>query len=160
MGDEYSLNVKIITNIDNKINNDEIEITIKASNNSLELTNIINSIQEVSNSSSMILGKKQNKIYILQIDDIILFYSSNNNIYCKTLSDEYIVNKKIYEIEQNYCNKFIRISKSHIINVSCIESFDLSYIGNIIVKLKNGETQNVAKRRIPQVMKFINSLKS
>ncbi len=154
------MNVKIITNISDNVNNDEIEVTISASKSSVELTNIINSIQAVSNSNSVIAGKKENKIYILPIDDIILFYSSNNNIYCKTLSNEYIVDKKIYEIEQSYSNKFIRISKSYIVNVLYIESFDLSYIGNIIVKLKNGETQNVAKRRMPQVMKFINSLKS
>lgn len=153
------MNVKIITNIDKSINNDEIEITIKASNNCLELNNIINSIEEVSKANSVILGKKGNKVYILPIEDIVLFYSSNNNVCCKTLSDEYVVNKKIYEIEQNYSNKFIRISKSYIVNVSFIESFDLGYIGNIIVKLKNGETQNVAKRRIAEVMKFINSLK-
>ena len=139
------MNVKVITNIDKSINNDEIDI--------------INSIEEVSKANSVILGKKGNKVYILPIEDIVLFYSSNNNVCCKTLSDEYVVNKKIYEIEQNYSNKFIRISKSYIVNVSFIESFDLGYIGNIIVKLKNGETQNVAKRRIAEVMKFINSLK-
>ncbi len=153
------MNVKVITNIDKSINNDEIEITIKASSNCIELNNIINSIEEVSKANSVILGKKGNKVYILPIEDIVLFYSSNNNVCCKTLSDEYVVNKKIYEIEQNYSNKFIRISKSYIVNVSFIESFDLGYIGNIIVKLKNGETQNVAKRRIAEVMKFINSLK-
>ena len=40
------------------------------------------------------------------------------------------------------------MSNSTIINIQFVECFDVSTIGNIIVKLKNGMTEHVSKRRV------------
>lgn len=153
------MDIKISANLDKSFAPDTIEVIINASSNSTELQNIIENIQKFTNSKNVIIGKKNNKIFMVPINEIIMFYTSENNILCKTSTDEFKIDKKIYELEDSYSN-FIRISKSCIINISYIDYFDLKYIGNVIVKLKNGDIQNVAKRRIPKVMKFLNSLNS
>lgn len=65
----------------------------------------------------------------------------------------------MYELENMDRKHFIRISKSCIININYVESFDLTYVGNITVKLENGLIENVSKRKIPDVMHFLNSFK-
>ena len=153
------MNVKISTIFDNSLESNSIEINIKASKNSKQLQTSINNIESISNSTDILIGKNENKIYIIPIKDIILFYSDNNNNYCKTSKGDFRINKRMYELENMDRKHFIRISKSCIININYVESFDLTYVGNITVKLENGLIENVSKRKIPDVMHFLNSFK-
>lgn len=150
------MEIKIASNIDHSLPDNVIEVVIHASENSLELQKIINSIQSIANHIDTIIGKNGNEVFIIPIQDIILFYSLEQTIYCKTKKGDFKINRKLYELEELIDKKqFIRISNSCIANINFIESFDLSYIGNIIVKFKNGDQEYVSKRRIPHVMKFL-----
>lgn len=153
------MDIKIVTNLDDSLDPNLIEVLIKAANNSEELQNVINNIQSISHDITVMIGKKENKIYILRTKDIVVFYASNNHVYCKTMEEEFQVDKRMYELEEIGQGKFIRISKSCIVNLDFVTHFDLTYLGNIIVKLKNGDTQNVSKRKIPEMMRFLHSLK-
>ena len=75
----------------------------------------------------------------------------NNN-----LKDDEIEVIIMYELEESLPQKsFIRISNSCIANVEHIESFDLSKIGNIIIKFVDGSIEYVSKRKISSIMKFL-----
>lgn len=150
------MKIKINTNINNELNNDEIEININASKQSDTLNKIIENLQSISDNIETIIGEKDNKISIIDVQEIMCFYSREQNNYCKTKNTEYKIKKKLYELEENLNKKeFIRISNSCIVNIKYIESFDLSRIGNIIIRFCNGATENVSKRRISSVMKFL-----
>lgn len=150
------MKVKINTNISDEVNKDEIEITIKASENSVILNKIIENIQSVSENIDTLIGSKDNNIFIINIQDTICFYSKDQSNYCKTQNGEFRIKKKLYELEESLDKKvFIRISNSCIVNIKFVESFDLSRIGNIIVKFLDGSIKHVSKRRISSVMKFL-----
>lgn len=153
------LKIKILTQIDETMETESIEVTIKANSNSKQLQEIVQSIQSISENSNMLIGKKENKVFIIAIKNIVMFYTSENNTYCKTMQEQYKIDKKLYELEEMNQNQFIRISKSCIVNINFVDSFDFTYLGNIFVKLKNGEIQSVSKRKIPEITKFLNSLK-
>lgn len=150
------MKVKINTNISDNLKEDEIEIIINASKNSDELNKIIDNIQLISQDIDTIIGTENNNIYIINISDIICFYSKDQNNYVKTTKGHFKIKKRLYELEDSLNkNKFIRISNSCIINVNFITSFDLGKVGNIIVKFSDGSLESVSKRRIPYVMKFL-----
>lgn len=150
------MKVKINTNLSDDIGDDDIEITIKASKNCSILNKIIENIQYVSNQMDTIIGIKENNISIINVQDILYFYSREQSNYCKTKAGEFKIKKKMYELEENLNkNNFIRISNSCIANVKYIKSFDLSIVGNITVLFSDGTSQIVSKRRISNVMKFL-----
>lgn len=150
------MEIKIHTNISNELKEDEIEIVINASRNSNMLNKIIDNIQSITNSMDTIVGIKENNFSIINVMEVQSFYSKEQNNYCKTEKEEFRIKKKLYELEESLDkNTFIRISNSCIVNVKYIKSFDLSTIGNIVVKFLDGTSENVSKRRIPYVIKFL-----
>ena len=103
-----------------------------------------------------IIGYNKNELYILPIENVIMFYTENQKCYCKTNDEDYLIKKRLYELEEILNqNQFIRISNSYIVNVKYIKSFDLNYIGNIRVRLKNDDLLNVSKRRTSKILKFL-----
>lgn len=120
------------------------------------LKSIVETIQSISNNIDTIVGIKENNLSIINVMEVMSFYSKDQNNYCKTEKGEFRIKKRLYELEESLDkNTFIRISNSCIINVKYIKSFDLSTIGNIIVKFLDGTSENVSKRRISYVIKFL-----
>lgn len=148
------MNIKIYTNLSNQ--KDEIEVIINAPQNANEVNQIIENIQAISNQIDTIVGEKENKLFIIPVNEIICFYAKEKNNYGKTKEGEFRIKKKLYELEENLNKKqFIRISNSCIANVKFIQNFDLSKIGDILVHFTDGTKEYVSKRRISQVLKFL-----
>ena len=83
------------------------------------------------------------------------FYSNGKNNYCKTVDNKtYKIRSKLYEIE-NIDDSFIRISKKCIVNVNFVKCFDMGETGKIIVKLYDDTEEKVSRRRIKDVLKFL-----
>ena len=101
-----------------------------------------------------ILVKQDNEYIQIDYQDIILFYSDKKYIYCKTKNGEYKINNSLSKIE-NEENDFIRISKSCMINIKYLDSFDMGETGIIVVKLKDGTEEIVSRRRVKEILKYI-----
>ena len=101
-----------------------------------------------------ILVKQDNEYIQIDYQDIILFYSDKKYIYCKTKNGEYKINTSLSKIE-NEENDFIRISKSCMINIKYLDSFDMGETGIIVVKLKDGTEEIVSRRRVKEILKYI-----
>ncbi len=148
------MDINVATNISKEFKN--IEIIIKAPEITEEVKIITNSIMEISKSVKQIIGTKDNKIYLLTIDEIICFYSEDKNNYCKTLKGTFKIKEKLYELEEKLIyGDFVRISNSCIINLKYVDSFDTSIIGTIEVLFKDGTKEYVSRRRVKEVMRKI-----
>lgn len=142
------MNINVRTNI-SKDYGEDIEIIINTSNYTKEVEKITETLSKISNEIDVVIARKENEISVINVNDIIMFYSNEQSNYCKTETGDYIIKYKLYELEDLLPKKqFIRISNSTIINIQFVECFDVSTIGNIIVKLKNGITEYASKRRI------------
>lgn len=150
------MNIKLTTNI-SKDHGDDIEVIINASKITKELENIINLINETSNEGiNTILGKNNNKISIIDVDEIMYIYSEAQSNYCKTERGTFKIAEKLYELEEKLSNNnFIRISNSSIINIKYVDCFDVGIVGTILVKFIDNSTQYVSRRRVQTVMKFL-----
>lgn len=148
------MDINVATNISKEFKN--IEIIIKAPEMTEEVKSITDSIIEMSNSAKQIIGTKDNRIYLLTMDEIMSFYSQERNNYCKTQNGIFKIKEKLYELEAKLTKgNYVRISNSCIINLKYVDSFDTSIIGTIEVIFKDGTKEYVSRRRVKDVMKKI-----
>lgn len=146
--------MKINTNISNEFK--ELSVIINAPEMTEEIQNIIKYIFSINTNINQIFANKNNNIYIIDLDDVICFFSNNNNNYLRTKDDIYIIKNTLYQLDEELSNNnFIRISNSCIINIKQVEFFDTSVIGNIFVKLKDGTKESVSKRNLSKINKLI-----
>ena len=148
------MDINVATNISKEHKN--IEVIINAPEITEEVNVIVNSIMGISKSIKQIIGTKDNKIYLLTIDEIICFYSEEKNNYCKTKNGIFKIKEKLYELEEKLSKgDYVRISNSCIINLKYVDSFDTSIIGTIEVMFKDGSKEYVSRRRVKDVIKKI-----
>ena len=98
-----------------------------------------------------------NDIFVINVLDIIVFYSEEKNNFCKTKDGVYRIKEKLYYLEEMLPkNDFIRISNSAIININNVKCFNTSIVGKMIVKFEDGSHEAVSRRRTSEIMKFLN----
>lgn len=147
--------IHIETDISKEYSKD-IKIKIEVSEYTEEIKRIIEVIQNYSGQIDTVLGRRDNEISIININDIISFYSDESKTYCKTGKGVYLIKQKLYELEEILPQKdFIRISNSTIVNIKYVDCFDVGIVGDIIIKYKDGAKDYVSKRRVSNVMKFL-----
>lgn len=151
------MNPRIITNISEEFNN--ITIQINAPKRTEELDILEKELITYKKTIRKIVGKQNNSFFILEIDDVISFFSREKNNYCKTKEGEFRIKEQLYYLEEVLPSKnFIRISNSAIINVKYVRCFNTNTIGKIIVELKDGSTENVSQRKNKDILKFLKNI--
>lgn len=93
---------------------------------------------------------------LLSQKSIVRIYIVNRKVMVEAEGETFVSRKNLTEIEQILDpERFVRISKSEIINISQVIQFDFSAAGTIGVELSNGETTWVARRRMKDVKKML-----
>ena len=144
------MNINIKQKQNNNLNNEQLNIYIEYSSD-IDIENMIDYINKY---NKQVVVKQDNELFKINIKDIILFYSDKKNNYCRTKDGEYKVKNKLYELEKRSYN-FVRISKSCIVNIEHVKSFDVKQTGTIIVKLDDNTTEIVSRRKIKDVMNYL-----
>ena len=130
------------------------EINIKIETNK-ETKDIDKLIEYIENYNKMkIVLDSNNELITINTNEILYFFSDKKYNYCKTTKKEYKIKSKLYELEKMNID-FLRISKSCVVNIKQVKSFDLSESGKIVVKFYNGLQQIVSRRKIKEVMNYL-----
>ena len=139
-----------------KIDNSCIEpkIIVLTASMTEEVSKIIQKLSD--NNPQIITGSKNEKIEVLEQDELIRIYAANSRVFAVTNSGEYLLRLRLYEAEERLDpNQFVRISNSEIINLKKVKSFDLSFAGTICVELSNGTTTFVSRRYVSKIKKIL-----
>lgn len=100
----------------------------------------------------IISGSKDNKIEVIEPENLIRIYASSGKVFAVTHKGEYALRLRLYEIEERLPpHLFVRISNSEIINLKNVNNFDLSFTGTICVKLANGTITYVSRRYVSKL---------
>ena len=119
-----------------------------------DVNNIVKRLSE--ETPPILSGYKDEKIEILEQEDLIRLYANSGKVFAVTDKGEYILRLRLYELEKRLSgNQFIRISNSEMINLKKVRHFDLSFTGTICVKLSNGITTYVSRRYVPKLKKIL-----
>lgn len=149
---EKVMKIKIEKVIHPKFSENEFTIKIEAFEESQILTELVQYIEEFSKTKAIVTHENEFKNIV--IDDILYFYSDKKYNYCKTMKEEFKIKSKLYELEKMNSN-FLRISKSCVINIAQVACFDLGETGKIIVKFLDGSVQPVSRRKIRDVLDYL-----
>ena len=149
------MDIKVRTNISNEYQC--IEIQINAPERNEEVQRIENELLAKQDKIiNNIIGIQDNDIFIINVSDVITFYSDEKNNFCKTKDGIYKVKEKLYYLEDKLpTNEFIRISNSVIANINHVKCFNTSIIGKILVKFKDGSEETVSRRKTSEIMSFL-----
>ena len=115
---------------------------------------ILNKLSE--NTPQVISGCKNEKIEVIEQEDLIRIYAGSGKVFAVTDKGEYTLRFRLYEIEKRLNhNQFVRISNSEIINLKKVNNFDLSFTGTIRVELTNGTAAYVSRRYVSKIKKIL-----
>lgn len=93
---------------------------------------------------------------VLSIGKMIRFYAENQKVFAQDEKGLYSISKKLYELEIDLDEKrFLRISKSEIINLRKIERLDMSITGTIKVVLTDGTETFTSRRNVTKLKKSL-----
>ncbi len=118
--------------------------------------NLIKS-ENAENKSSVIVGKANDRYELIFLDKILFFESRGNNTYCNTVTGQYRVKEKLYELEKTLMSKgFIRVAKCHVVNLPNISEIIPWFGGRLLLKLNDTRTEiEVARSYVRSFKDFL-----
>jgi len=137
--------MKVELNIDKKFG--ETIVTISTNKVNDEIQNLVNYIE---NKEGYFIGVLDDKVRLLNMEDIIRVYVEDRKVYVVTVEGRFIVRKKLYEVQSTLTKDFIKISQSEIANVKYIHSLDLGLRGTIVINYKNSDISYVSRRMLKE----------
>ncbi len=108
------------------------------------------------NEIEVLSGIYDDKLEIINLDDIIKIYANDKKVYTVTDKKTYLMKLPLYKIE-DYLNgkNFVRISNSEIINLDRTKSFGFKYLGTISCEMDNGDVCFVSRRAMKKVREIL-----
>ena len=133
----------------------ETKVVIYTSEITDEVQEILNNLKE--NEKKRIVGIKDERIYILNSEDIFYFYSEDKKVFAQAEKTNYEIKEKLYKLEEDLKNNsFIRISKFAIANVDKIKNLELFFNGNICINFFNGKQEYISRRYVSKFKEYLN----
>lgn len=95
------------------------------------------------------------RIIVLQSCDIFMVRSEQGRltVYCK--SKKFYSKKRLYEFGALLGSGFMQISKSAFVNLKQLDSVEPSFNGMMNLKLKNGLTEYISRKYLPEFKKYL-----
>lgn len=145
--------MKIELKLDKTIGETKVVIYAKESND--DLRDLISKLQLLEKNTKLI-GYLEDKIYILDKDDIETFYAENNNVYARVKNQSYKIKQKLYELEEQLKGtSFIRISHSEIANFNKVKNLEVQGSRLIILKFQSNQITYVSRRYVSKIKQYL-----
>ena len=121
----------------------------------MEMTKDFEDIREYAlMKGNILVGYIQEAAYQLDLSDILYFEAVSDQVFAYTASEVYGVKKRLYELEALYRDrKFVRCSKSIVVNLMQIESFRPALASRFFARMKNGEDIVVSRMYAKELKK-------
>ncbi len=136
--------------IDLDENHHETTITIHAKEWSKELELLVEKLKE--QTTGKLIGTENDKSILLHPNEIDFIYAQDRKVFAAVNKRSIEINMKLYEVEELLeTYHFTRFSKSVIGNLQQIDSFELSFNGNLCVFFRSGNKEYVSRKYVMNV---------
>ena len=136
--------MKIRTEIDSTIK--DSEIVIRAPHLTEELLQLQKILLEANKEHKQMIFYKETKEFYFSLDEILFFTTNERQMDAHTENNVFQVKSKLYELENELPSKFVRISKSTIVNVDKIFSLTKNITSVSTVEFANTYKQVFVSR--------------
>ena len=117
-----------------------------------ERTPLVEEIERlVSEKPLELLGFTEDTSTILEYVKVSRFTVENDKIYAYVGAKRYRIKQRLYQIEQQAPDCFVRIHQSCLANLRQIARFEAAYSGTLRVVFKNGDVDYVSRRNVRHV---------
>jgi two-component system LytT family response regulator len=105
---------------------------------------------------SHIFVQKSEKLFNLPVEEIIYLEASGDYTVISTKNDQFVSSSGIGKLEELMSpDKFIRVHRSTIINLSFLREIERHFNGGMIVKMQNGKTFPVSRTYAKMIRKKV-----
>ena len=84
-------------------------------------------------------------------DEIFCFVVEEGRVFALTERDKLQLKMRLYQLEEQFSDRFVKINQSCLVNVDKIARFDASIGGSLMVTLKNGYKDYISRRQMRTV---------
>lgn len=107
------------------------------------------------NPSRIVTAYTENDMVVLRQEDIYMIRVENERtaIYGKNRS--YQSGRRLYELQKILGSKFMRISKSALVNLNYLDHVEAEFGGMMLLTLKNGSKEYVSRHYLPEFKKYL-----
>lgn len=115
-------------------------------------TKLVDAVEQlVSENAFELIGYIDREAVRLSLPEVSCFVAEDNKIFALSGKDKLYLRCRLYQLEENLPENFIKINQSCIANIKNIERFDSSISGTLTVKFKNGYIDCVSRRNIRKI---------
>ena len=131
--------MKLNVELDDSLASDEIVIRCKA------VTLPVKKIIDALHTPQLVLYKNNQELY-MPSDEVLFFETDSDTVYAHGAEDCYKTKYRLYELEKMLPDRFVRVSKSAILNANKIASVDRSLYSPSLVKFRGSSKQLYVSR--------------
>lgn len=103
-------------------------------------------LEKEGDEAASLIGVKEGKTYFMEPEDIELVRTEGREVVCYDRSKErYLLNKPLYELENLLGKRFVRISKSAMVNIRRISHVKAGFNGTMELVMKNGTEDYISR---------------
>ena len=136
--------MKIRIEIDENFEEDEVIIRCRELNSIVQ--NVHDAIIEKTLKTPNMVFYKDKDEYYFPLTNVLFFETDNETVFAHTVNDVYKTEYKLYELQQILPDRFIRISKSTIVNISHILSVSRNLTSSSLIKFNKSHKQVYVSR--------------
>ncbi len=100
-------------------------------------------------------GQYKDKMMVIKPADVYMVRVEGGDTVIYTEKKKYYSRKRLYETLDQLRGGFMQISKQTIINLSCIKSVEAGFNGSLLLNLKNGNSDYVSRKYLPEFKKYL-----
>lgn len=129
---------------------EQIEIHIYTGEYTEDVEQLVKRLNQLSQTT--IIGYLDQDIHVVKIEDIYAILSEGAKVYLETDEQEYETKLKLYEVEEQYGDTFVRINKSTLINLHKLQSIQNKF-GKVQALLNNGISFPISRKYLKELKK-------
>lgn len=129
-------------------------VVVYASHIDEEVQKTVNLFQE-SSAKDVIIAIENERNIILHAEEIYMIRIENEKPYIYCQKEKYVSKKRLVEVEVMLNQRFMRISKTTIINLDYIKGVEAGFGGMMLLIMKNGCKDYVSRKYLPNLKKYL-----
>ena len=102
-----------------------------------------------------VLAERNGRTFLLAGPEICMVRVVDGETRLYTEKEEFSTRKRLYELLDQLGGGFMQISKSCIVNLSCVESVEAGFGGGLLLKMKNGLSDYVSRKYLPDLKNYL-----
>ena len=116
---------------------------------------ITSAVMYLENTGKIITGEDNGRIVILQPSEIYIVRVENERTVIYGENKKFFSPKRLYQLEEQLGNGFMKISKSTVVNLSHIKCVEPSFKGMMSLVMKNGLKDWISRKYLPDFKKYL-----